>query len=73
MFAPDQNETAHYQDLQCLLSRFDYFNKIHFEKNSFLNFVDIPCNYPQFLDKLVWANSADPDQTAPTGAPTGAV
>ena len=23
---------------------------------------------PKFSDKLVWANSADPDQTAPRGA-----
>ena len=23
------------------------------------------CNDPKFLDKQVWANSADPDQTAP--------
>ena len=26
------------------------------------------CNGPKFSDKLVWANSADPDQTAPRGA-----
>ena len=26
------------------------------------------CNDPKFLDRQVWANSADPDQTAPTGA-----
>ena len=25
-------------------------------------------NDPMFLDRLVWANSADPDQTAPRGA-----
>ena len=25
-------------------------------------------NDPKFLDRLVWANSADPDQTAPRGA-----
>ena len=25
-------------------------------------------NFPKFLDRQVWANSADPDQTAPTGA-----
>ena len=25
-------------------------------------------NYPKFLDRQVWANSADPDQTAPRGA-----
>ena len=25
-------------------------------------------NDPKFLDRQVWANSADPDQTAPTGA-----
>ena len=24
-------------------------------------------NDPKFLDRQVWANSADPDQTAPTG------
>ena len=23
------------------------------------------CNYPKFSDRYVWANSADPDQTAP--------
>ena len=25
-------------------------------------------NDPKFSDRLVWANSADPDQTAPRGA-----
>ena len=25
-------------------------------------------NDPKFLDRLIWANSADPDQTAPRGA-----
>ena len=25
-------------------------------------------NNPKFSDKLVWANIADPDQTAPRGA-----
>ena len=25
-------------------------------------------NVPKFLDRLIWANSADPDQTAPRGA-----
>ena len=26
------------------------------------------CNDPKFSDRKVWANSADPDQTAPKGA-----
>ena len=26
------------------------------------------CNFPKFSDRQVWANSADPDQTAPRGA-----
>ena len=26
------------------------------------------CNDPKFSDRQVWANSADPDQTAPRGA-----
>ena len=26
------------------------------------------CNDPKFSDRLVWANNADPDQTAPIGA-----
>ena len=30
-------------------------------------------NDPKFLDRQVWANSADPDQTAPRGAFLGAV
>ena len=25
-------------------------------------------NDPKFSDRLIWANSADPDQTAPSGA-----
>ena len=25
-------------------------------------------NFPKFSDRQIWANSADPDQTAPTGA-----
>ena len=31
------------------------------------------CNNPKFSDRYAWANSADPDQTAPRGAPRGAV
>ena len=31
------------------------------------SFVGIP-NDPKFLDRYAWANSADPDQTAPRGA-----
>ena len=30
-------------------------------------------NDPKFLDRQVWANSADPDRTAPLTAPRGAV
>ena len=30
--------------------------------NQYLNY----CNDPKFLDRYAWANSADPDQTAPT-------
>ena len=30
-------------------------------------------NDPKFSDRKAWANSADPDQTAPLGAPLGAV
>ena len=26
------------------------------------------CNFPKFSDRQVWANSVDPDQTAPRGA-----
>ena len=26
------------------------------------------CNDPKFSDRQAWANSADPDQTAPLGA-----
>ena len=29
---------------------------------------DIYPNVPKFLDRQVWANSVDPDQTAPRGA-----
>ena len=28
---------------------------------------------PKFLDRQVWANSADPDQTTPEGAVSGTV
>ena len=28
----------------------------------------VPRNYPKFSDRLIGANSADPDQTAPRGA-----
>ena len=28
----------------------------------------IHCNDPKFSDRYAWANSADPDQTAPRGA-----
>ena len=30
--------------------------------------MSITGNDPKFSDKQVWANSADPDQTAPRGA-----
>ena len=29
---------------------------------------DAYCNDPKFLDRSVWADNADPDQTAPRGA-----
>ena len=32
------------------------------------NLVIQYCNVPKFSDRQVWANSADPDQTAPRGA-----
>ena len=37
---------------------------------TWVNFNKTTCyrNDPKFLDRLVWANSADPDQTAPRGA-----
>ena len=31
-------------------------------------FMKIYRNVPKCSDRQVWANSADPDQTAPTGA-----
>ena len=40
-------------------------------RNSIFNAKWVPKLYhndPKFSDRLVWANSADPDQTAPTGA-----
>ena len=37
-------------------------------ENSDLETKDIYRNDPKFSDKQVWANSADPDQTAPRGA-----
>ena len=30
-------------------------------------------NDPKFLDRYAWANSADPDQTAPRGASFGCI
>ena len=36
---------------------------LHFAANS-----TAYCNDPKFLERQVWANSADPDQTAPRGA-----
>ena len=39
----------------------DAFNLVRKEKSSHINYH----NDPKFLDRQVWANSADPDQTAP--------
>ena len=38
--------------------------KIPYMKDSIYKY----CNFPKFSDRQVWANSADPDQTAPRGA-----
>ena len=47
-------------------------NKCHKFKDSDRNLTDWSDydyrNDPKFLDRQVWANSADPDQTAPRGA-----
>ena len=32
--------------------------------------VYIICNFPKFSDRQVWANSVDPDQTAPLSGST---
>ena len=37
-----------------------FYTKVHWIKNIPLDFND-----PKFSDRQVWANSADPDQTAP--------
>ena len=34
----------------------------------YMKYVNIYRNVPKFSDRQVWANSADPDQTAPRGA-----
>ena len=34
------------------------------KRNSYIDVKKCYCNDPKFLDKQVWANSADPDQTA---------
>ena len=55
----------------------NYFpHSLEFFKNNtnFCNFMGIYTNFHQycndrkFLDRYAWANSADPDQTAPRGA-----
>ena len=64
------------QALNCMLSHVK-----HSKHDLCLTKLCVPCqalkavryvrnyhNDPKFSDKLVWANSADPDQTAPSGA-----
>ena len=47
--------------------RFIYYK--YFEiKLSFFRLFFKYCNFPKFSDGQIWANSADPDQTAPRGA-----
>ena len=37
-------------------------------RNAYKNIIFVYCNDPKFSDRLVLANSADSDQTAPRGA-----
>ena len=46
-----------------MLSHTDFFEN---DKKSFI--ITQYRNDPKFSDRQVWANSADPDQTAPRGA-----
>ena len=38
------------------------------KKDATGSYIQVYCNDPKFSDREVWANSADPDQTAPRGA-----
>ena len=38
------------------------------ERCSYLTEYNNYCNVPKFLDRKVWANSVEPDQTAPREA-----
>ena len=58
----------------CIYMEHEISNKSHLlpaeSHNTIVHYLT-PRNYrndPKFSDGLVWANSADPDQTAPRGA-----
>ena len=53
-----------------VMNLFDHLQGMIEAANScnFLIKNTIYCNDSNFLDRTVWANSADPDQTAPRGA-----
>ena len=49
------------ENLQTLSFKYQIFATL-------IRLVMLYCNDPKFLHRLVWANSADQDQTAPRGA-----
>ena len=44
------------------------FGNSNEEEATSYNCQQIYHNFPKFLDRQVWANSTDPDQTTPRGA-----
>ena len=44
-------------------------HKVYFKTKMYKDIISFPLsiyrNFPKFSDRQVWANSADPDQTAP--------
>ena len=54
--------------LHCLPFRLLVLDALLYIKITFFKFEDNYHNDPKFSDRYAWANSADPDQTAPRGA-----
>ena len=57
----------------CFTARWNFHSQFKIPFNIFLQNDhegkdSVYRNFPKFLDRQVWANSADPDQTAPRGA-----
>ena len=60
------------QDLQCMHFYIHLYKALLYGQVIFVKFLayQLNCDGPKLSYRQVWANSADPDQTAPRGAVT---